>query len=229
MLWLRTNRRFGACTTTLRPCREDCVPSLFALLPGWGSSGIGSWGYPFPALIGGQWYNLGCGSCQNTCSCTWLEQVELPYPVSGIGQVKVDGVVLAPSAYRVDDWRWLVRIDGGRWPTCQDLTKADTEVGTWSVTASYGEAVPELGRFAVNELALEIARGCVGSTCKLSSATVSQLNRQGVTKEFMQGDVMKGQIGLYFSDLFINTYNPFRSHAAAIFDVDGPRARRVGT
>lgn len=120
ILWLRTKRRFGTCEISLRPCRRECGGELaLAWLYGsWLPTQGGTWGWPYPALVGGRWFNLGCGICADSCSCTILHQVELPYPVADILEVKVDGQVLVTGAYRVDDWRHLVRLDGGDWPTC---------------------------------------------------------------------------------------------------------------
>jgi len=229
VLWNRTHRRFGVCSYTLRPCRRTCWPEGIRFPGGW--TDVSGWGWPFPALIGGAWFNLGCGSCGDSCSCATLQEAVLPYPVAAVTEVKVDGVVLDPSAYRVDGWRVLVRTDGASWPLCNDLSQADTEVGTWSVTAQYGEQVPTLGSYAVGELALEIIKRCVNaSDCALPASSVRQVTRQGVTKVFFDELGLKsGKIGLYWSDLFLSTFNPGMNHVASIYNIDGPHARRVGT
>lgn len=231
VLWNRTRRRFGLCEVALRPCRRDCFTSWPWVAPLWNDAS--SWGWPFPALIGGLWFNLGCGSCSSgNCSCAVLHEVVLPSPVANVTEVKVDGVVLDPSAYRVDDYRLLVRTDGEAWPRCNNLNLADTETGTWSVTAEYGEVVPTLGQLAVGELAAEIAKSCVGAgDCALPKKTVRQVTRQGVTKVFFDAEssFSNNRVGLYYCDLFLSTYNPGGGHVATIFNIDGPRARRVGT
>lgn len=233
ILWEKTKKRFGLCEYTLRPCAEECAGTdalawLYgSWLPTWGMSG-GGFGWPYPALIGGTWWNLGCGSCSGACSCTEVHQIELPFPVAEVLDVKVDGVELDPSAYIVNDWKYLVRVDGERWPRCNDLNLPDTEEGTWSVTATYGEQVPIAGRFAVNELALEYARACVGQACNLSAGVVSKITRQGVTKDLLTA-AKNGDLGLLLSDRFVNTYNPTRSGVATIIALDSPRATRWGT
>lgn len=233
ILWGKSKRRFGSCTLTLHPCREECWPENFAnwmygsWLPTYGGS---SWGYPWPALMGGRWYNLGCGTCGDDCSCTTLQQVSLPYPVSGIGEVKIDGDIIAPSDYRVDDWRWLVLLNGLTVPACNDLNNPDGE-GSWSVTVSVGEAVPQLGLFAVNELGLQIALGCVGNAaCSLPTATMTKLSRQGLDQEFKKGDWLAGYTGLRNVNEFLSLHNPTRSGTASVYAIDGPsRGRIVGT
>lgn len=229
ILWNRTKRRFGLCEFTLRPCKRSCLPSGWG---GWrgGWTDVGA-GWPFPALIGGAWFNLGCGSCGDDCSCTTLQQVQLPYPVADVLQILIDGEILPASAYRVDSHRFLVRVDGGSWPSCNDLSSPDTEPGTWSVRATYGEQVPTLGSIAARDLAIEIAKACAGDVngCQLPGGMVQTITRQGVTKRFVDSASQYGTIGLRMPDLFIQTYNPTRSGMATIIDIDSPRPRRVGT
>lgn len=229
LLWTLTGRRFGTCQVTTRPCRQDCPGGVPLWMQQWVFPTTGtSWGWPFPALIGGVWFNLGCGFCGDTCSCARLEQFVLPYPVASVDEIKIDGAVLNPSAYRVDDHRYVVRTDGGDWPRCNDLNEPDTEEGTWSVTATYGTEVPPLGKLAVGELALEIAKHCAGDNgCKIS-VQVQQIQRQGVTKVFLDPNDFRrqGLTGLIWVDQFILAKNPNRINSrATIYNIDGQRAR----
>lgn len=229
VLWNRTKRRFGTCEMTFRPCREGRGPIPL----GW--TNVTGWTWPFPALIGGAWFNLACGSCSVGCSCSRVSQVRLPYPVAEVIQVRVDGAVLPSSAYRVDDHRFLVRVDGGSWPRTNDLSLDDDQPGTWSVTATYGEQVPSLGSRAAGQLAYEIYRSCPGSgsngQCALPASTVRQVTRQGVTAVFFDAETAfaNGKVGLYYPDLFISTYNPTNSGVASVYDLDGPRRRNAGS
>lgn len=232
-LWNRTKRQFGLCTVELRPCRKDCLPA-WPLIPtsGWSDLSGASWPWPQPALVGGNWINVTCGSCFSECSCSHVSEVRLPYPVNSIVSVKVDGQILPPSAYRVDNFNLLVRLDGEDWPRCNDLNLDDSQPDTWSVTARYGDDVPQLGKLAAGQLAVEIAKRCVGAGgCVLPTGTVQEVTRQGVKKVFFDSDqaFAKGMIGLYWTDMFIKTYNPSGTGVATIFDIDGPRPRRVGT
>lgn len=232
ILWMGTKQQFGLCPVTLRPCRKDCFPA-WPWIPssGWHDVSGLSWPFPAPALVGGQWFNIACGSCSSGCSCSRLSEVQLPYPVANVTEVKVDGVILPSTAYRVDNWRLLVRLDGGEWPRCNDLNLEDTEVGTWSVTAEYGTAVPRLGQMAAGQLATEIVKRCTNaSDCILPVGTVQRVTRQGVTKVFFDSDAFAGgKTGIYYADLFTSKYNPTNTGIATIFDIDGERSRRVGT
>jgi hypothetical protein len=230
MLWALSGRQFGLCTVTTRPCRRDCWESQHGPF-GWWELSPGTTSWPLPALIGGQWFNLVCGSCAGDCSCARLSQVELPAPVHDVIQVKVDGSPLATGAYRLDEDRILVRVDGGEWPRCNDLNLDDTHAGTWSVTARYGQSVPEGGAWAMGELSCQFITALHGGDCRLP-ANVVQMVRQGAT---IQMDsfielMKKGLTGLYFVDSFILTWNPGRlRRRARTYSVDQPRARRVGT
>lgn len=228
VVWALSGRQFGLCQVTLRPCRRDCFQAP------WGANWTefpGSPGFVQPALIGGQWFNLTCGTCTTGCSCSAVSEVVLPAPVHRIVQVKVDGSPLVTGAYRVDDNRLLVRLDGGEWPRCNDLSENDTEVGTWSVTAEYGQPVPEGGAWAVGELACEFIRAIGGEDCRLP-ANVTQLVRQGITMTMPSVTELFNakQTGLYTVDLFIATWNPHKlSRRAGVYSVDGALSRRAGT
>jgi len=160
-----------------------------------------------------------------------VSEVWFPSPVYQITQVKIDGVVLNPSTYRLDDFRKLVRL-GAAWPICNDLNFADTEVNTWSVTLTIGQPLPPLGQVALGELAVELAKGMLcDSSCKLPRA-VQSLNRQGVNMVFVDPlqYLSNGLLGLTLTDYFIQTVNPSKLHSqSAVYDVDNMGHRIVGT
>lgn len=230
VLWNRTKRVFGLCPATFRPCHDECGTRwpIYMLRP-WQDAT--NWSWPFPALVGGQWINIACGSCDNGCSCGHPPStLQLPFPLHDVIEVKIDGEVLDPSAYVVYNRRDLVRTDGGRWPRCNDLGSPDTEPGTWSVTANYGTPVPELGKQAVGQLASQLYKACTGGAgCLVPMNTIRQITRQGVQKVFFDANAAftNGLTGLYFPDLFITTYNPTRTGVASIYRIDGPRRQQV--
>lgn len=221
-----TGRQFGGCQTTIRPCRRNCLGTNWPNVLGWWE--WGSW--PRPLFYNGVWYNITCGTCVGGCACTFLSEVRLPAVVQSIDEVKVDGVVLDPSLYRLDDFRTLVRLGGSTWPICNELNYADTEVGTWSITATYGLQVPTLGQLAVGELMCELVNLLTGNAkCSLPTP-VQTLVRQGITMNFLDPNTVfdHGRVGLYLSDLFIQTYNPRSLPAAAqVFDVDAINNFRI--
>lgn len=228
VLWALSGRRFGVCEVTLRPCRRDCQGGAFYddFGPPWAASY-----WPQPALIGGLWFNLGCGGCAGDCSCTAVSEVLLPAPVYQVTEVLIDGTPLVTGAYRLDNNRILVRTDGDEWPACNDLNLDDDQPGTWSITAQYGEPIPDSARLAMGELACEIIRAATGGDCRLPIG-VQQLIRQGVTISFPDvGELFeRGRTGLYLTDLFIATWNPsYLRTRSRVYRVDRPEVRRAGT
>ena len=227
-LWALTGMRFGLCEITLRPCREDCGDGRF--YDDFGPPWVARY-WPQPALIGGLWFNLTCGSCTSGCSCSRVSEVRLPAPVYDVTEVLVDGVVLPSSAYRLDNNRILVRTDGEEWPRCNDLSREDNEAGTWSVRARYGEPIPDGASIAMGQLACEIAKAAAGGDCKLP-AGLQQLVRQGVTISYPDvGELFRqGRTGLYLVDMFVATWNPAGlRQRSRVYRVDAPTVRRPGT
>ncbi|MDK1473608.1 hypothetical protein QNO07_09270 [Streptomyces sp. 549] len=230
VLWALTGMRFGTCEVTLRPCARDCFDGRF--FDDFGPPWTGGRSYPQPALIGGLWFNLTCGGCTSGCSCTDVSEVRLPAPVNRIVEVLIDGTPMATGSYRLDNNRLLVRTDGGQWPRCNDLSLDDTEPGTWSVTAVYGEELPEGAALAMGQLACAIVEAAGnGGECPLP-AGVQQLARQGVTIQYPDvGELFRdGRTGLYLVDMFIAAWNPGRlRNRSRVYRVDQPTVRRAGT
>lgn len=225
VLWGLTGRQYGQCTITWRPCRQDCSPEWEwpGRLPGYG---MGMLDY-----IQDSWFLMSCGRCPgNDCSCTYVPQIELPAPVDTIVSVKLDGTPMATGSYRLDENKYLVRTDGSDWPRCNNLTKDDTQAGTWSVTALAGQPVPTGGQLAAGELGCEILKAMRGEDCRLP-AGVTQLVRQGVTISVPDfGDIlMHGRTGLYLCDMFIMSENPHHlQQRGRAYSVDRLRTRRQG-
>jgi len=204
--WALTGRQFSTCDVTIRPCRRACIDAYYPTLgigPTWGG-----WQGPWPVLAGGAWFNLAC-QCGSTCSCRDLCEIDLPYPVCEVTEVTIDGAMLDPTIYRVDGYRRLVRQDGLCWPRCQDMAAPDTEVGTWSVSLTYGKAPPQIALDGAAELACELVKARIGAACRLPQRMTS-LTRQGVTMSFIdpQSFFKEGRTGLYLLDLAIMTLNP---------------------
>jgi hypothetical protein len=225
LLWGLTGMRFGLCDVTLRPCRRDCYGAFpEGVVPFSGQ-------YPRPALIGGQWFNLGCGGCPGTCSCSSVSEFVLPSPVHRIVEIKIDGTPMPTGSYRLDNNRIVIRTDGGLWPLCNDLGSDDTEPGTWSVTATFGEVIPEGAALAMGALVCEIIRAGQGADCNLPPG-LTQLIRQGVTIQYPDiGELLRqGRTGIWLVDAFVNTWNPSNLRARSrVYNVDRPTVRRPDT
>lgn len=227
ILWRLSGMQFGPCAVTLRPCRRTCYDTW-----PWGWSqfnDLASTPSPWPDWR--YWFPLSCGACTSGCSCSSVSEVVLPSPVHSIVTVMMDGTPMATGSYRVDNNRLLVRLDGQQWPYCNDLSKDDTEPGTWSVTARYGQDIPVGARLAMGELACEIVRAGTGQDCRLPPGVI-QLARQGVTIQYPDvGQLLKdGRTGLYLVDLFLASENPDGlKQRGRFYSVDSPTVRRTDT
>lgn len=214
-LWNWTGRQFGLCEVSIRPCRADCVPQ---------STFVGaSW---LPVLIGGQWQNVVCGTCGHRCDCAdGSTSIRLPGPIATVEEVLVDGAVLPPQSYRVDNKVLLVRLDGQAWPRCQDLTLAASESGTWQVTYTYGTPVPEGGKIAAGLLATEFAKAlCNDNTCRLPQR-VQSVTRQGVTMAVLDSfeDLSQGRTGIWLVDSWVASVSSAPLGRSQVFSPDVPR------
>lgn len=144
-LWEATGRIYGTCTVTVMPCND--------------------WG-------------VLCGLCYNayrSCGCVTVPEVKLAGPVASVSAVVVEGETLDPLDYRVDDWQWLVRLDGGYWPTNTDYLDPDA----FSVTYEMGIA-PPAGAGIVTGMLMCSRSTCNNSGCRVPNNT-TQVTRQGVT------------------------------------------------
>lgn len=225
-LWNWTGKAYGLCEVEVRPCRRDCHATDWTTYRGWAGRPdplLPSHGdaWPFaPALIGGAWRNMTCLGCGELCSCSHVESISLPGPVDSIVDVVIDGETLDPSAYRVDDRQTLVRLDGGSWPTCQDLGAPLGDEGTWAVRYRWGVPVPSGGQLAAGTLACEMAKAaCRDKSCGLPERITNQVTREGITVTILDAfeGLEAGRTGLWLVDSWVASLRqpPARSRVYA--------------
>lgn len=211
-LYFSSGKQFaGSCDRVVRPCKTDTCGCGYQVL---------SRGH----LVG---WNGDCWSGYD-CGCRPLSRVKLAGYATEIVEVKIDGVVINPSEYRIDEHKWLTRMNGARWPRCQTLDLDDTEVGTFSVDYIYGKTPPESGRLAALALACEVYKSCSGSDdCNLPLG-VTRVTRQGITIErtFLSQDANGiWRSGIAAVDIFLNTLNPAGIPRRGVFWSPSSRAR----
>jgi hypothetical protein len=227
-LRMLTGYRVGGCPVTVRPCNRSCVPSSWLTAPSPSIMFAGAYGgsFGFSPYVGpnGLWMNA-CGCRNDGCSCVKVEEVILPGTVGRVDEVLLDGEVLDPSAYRVDDFRKLVRTDGGSWPVCQDMN-ADGGEGTFFVTYLDGNPVDGVGAYVGGLLAAEYAKACQGADCALPS-NVRNVTRQGITQELDPEMFQNGLTGERAVDAYIRMWNPQDTLPSGIYSPDAPRGRRT--
>lgn len=183
-----------------------------------------------------------CGG-RDGCGCGGLSEFRLPgYPVTSIDQVKVDGALVDPAEYRLDNRRVLVglrRADGTLrvWPSCQRLDLDDTEERTWSVAYTFGDDPPRGGVRSASILGCEVAKACDPAAfgkaeCRLPKR-VTTITRQGVSLAILDPLTVfseQGLTGLPEVDLWISSVRHGDGRRrATVRDPATPRAvRRTG-
>ncbi len=155
-----------------RTVRPPCVCTCgYQILSRGHIVGPWDWGY----------WNWGlCDFCLVTCSPSRVKLAG--YPVREITEILIDGAPLAATEYTLYQRRYVTRLNDARWPIRQDLTLADTEEHTWSITYTYGADPPAIGISAAAQLACELYKECNGEACALPKG-VTRVSRQGITIE----------------------------------------------
>jgi hypothetical protein len=159
---------------------------------------------------------LACG-CWNPRAprfgCSTVPTVKLPgSPVVAVTSVRVDGVELDASAYRVDNRRELVRIDGEGWPCCQDM-RADpaTDDHTMLVEYTWGAEPPLGGVQAAATYGCQLALACdpeavSSGRCRLPKR-ITTVTRAGTTIAVLDPMtlVKDGLVGLNEVDTWVQS------------------------
>lgn len=208
-----TGRRFSQCAVNYRPCGPTCAQTFGYLTWPVGSPQSAGGGMPWmtPYINAGVWRNC---TCEGGCSCRARCEVPFPSAVAQVVEVRVDGVVVEPGAYRIDHLRgvpMLVRTDGECWPDCQDMDVDVDDIGSFVIVYQPGELLPLAGQIAAGELACEFAKSCAGQDCSLPSQLAS-LSRNGIEVQVMDPNTLLegGLTGLANVDLWIRAVNPAR-------------------
>lgn len=142
-----------------------------------------------------------------------MSEIVLPGLVAEVVQVRIDGVSLPMSAYRVDNGNRLVRTDGMSWPSCQHMSRdaasddpvvAQGTMGVWYVP---GIKPSTAGLWAAGVLTCEFTKACSGGKCRLPSS-VTSIARQGISMEIATGMFADGMTGIREVDAYLTSINP---------------------
>lgn len=214
-LYAFSGRQFpGLCTDVVRPCGGhagyDAPPATIA--------GFARTGYQ------GAW--LGC-----RCGCEGYSRVRLgAEPVVSITEVLVDGEVVDPGLYQVDERRYLAAVPDvstnvfTAWPCSQDIDLPSTEPGTFEVTYVFGRPIPAGAKAAAVALATQILKAG-DNDCQLPANT-AQLIRQQTNITLMDPQVLfdKGSVGIRAVDRWIASVNPHHTNEPGrVLSPDQPR------
>lgn len=217
LLYMFSGQQFpGECERLARPCgsAQSCGWASGVYLP---SSSAQGWEVAWRPWLGGMaWLN----DEGPVCGCSPLDAVELSgYPVRRVVEVQIDGAVVDPDTYRLEDRRFLVRTtpsaDGDRlrWPGCQRRELPPGEPGTWTVQYRAGIGPPKSGELAAAELACEIYKATQNDDECALPQQVTQVNRLGISYQvqaFGRWGRQNGQwnTGLPLVDAFLQAFNP---------------------
>lgn len=200
VLWNLTGRRWsGICSDTVRPnaqWRRVAGPRMW-----WAGRGSGP----------GMWGWCSCHRGRET-GCSTVPEIRLPnspvVPDSVV--VRIDGDLMPPESYRVDDGRFLVRLDGDGWPCCQDMrANPETDDHTFQIVYSFDRRPPIGGVRACAMYGCQLfsaANPELGGPCVLPTNVV-QVVRQGVTTRFVDpSSLAKDALtGLPFADAWVRS------------------------
>lgn len=204
-----TGGRVGNCPITVVPARQK------------GCCWIPVDGY---SLGGFRPYIDGTGAWRN-CGTTGDDPnvIRLPSPATRLTSVVIGGV-----AQPLADWH-LAANGTLRW-TGTGPNPAPPEPQTsadFNVTYLNAYPVDSNAAYAVGVLALEFAKACAGTKCRLPSG-VTNIVRQGVSYEVQSGAFPNGFTGIREVDTFIGLWNPGAlKRGATVWSPDLPTTRRA--
>lgn len=156
-----------------------------------------------------EWTNRRFGPCEVTLTSTSPQccdlmaqfrcrpnEILLPGPIADVLMVTINDEDIDPSSFQVEDYAYLVRIDGG------------TFGGSWMVTYAKGEPIPPGGSLIAGTLACEYAKAiCGDDTCRLPKR-VSSIAREGITMAMLDNftNLKEGFTGIWEIDDWVMTH-----------------------
>lgn len=150
-----------------------------------------------------------------------VDTLDLPGPVGAVTEVQIDGVILAPEEYRIENGRYLIRLDGSSWP----VDSGDR----FTVTYFNSHPVDDMGAYAAGVMAAEWLKLLTNSKggCRLPRS-VTNIQRQGLTMELARGMFPDGVTGMPEVDAYIMLLNPFALKVMPrVYSLDLPEHRQV--
>ena len=191
-LRMLTLYRVGGMPITVMPCTNTCAR------PFTGGQFGNSYVPFYPILLeSGAYANCFCNA---GCSCESVSTVLLTEPVGRIAVVRINGEVVDPSVYHVDDGNKLVRHDGEAWPSCAGPNFTVTYLNAFEVDP-YGEFVG--GILAAEYLKLFTTP----KECRLPR-TVTDVTRGGMTFTVTAAMFPEGMTGINEVDSYLVRWNP---------------------
>lgn len=132
-----------------------------------------------------------------------IDSIPLAGPATMIEEITIDGLALDPSEYGLLDGNKLFRRTG-EWPTSNDITLDDSQVGTFTVSFWFGRAVEAITRRACVELVCQMVKGDMAGLNRLRG--IVSANVQGVSVQLDDDEVTS--LGLPEVNRFMDRYAP---------------------
>lgn len=208
-----TLHRVGGAPVTLMPASRDCIPGHYVWFKTLEDL------YPVGRFYPGTFYPTE-QELKEALTVRSVQAVVLPGPVGAVTEVRIDREVLDPAAYRVEDGRHLVRLDGKSWPAS----------GGDNFTVTYLNSYPvnDMGKHAAGVMAAEWLKLISGDKkCRLPS-TATSVSRQGITLEVATGMFPGNVTGVPEIDAYLMLFNPHSLRVAPrVYSPDLPQDRQV--
>ncbi len=225
ILFQLTGRRWpGRCSDVIRPQAQWSA-----------SSGPPRW-WPAIGSRSSIWGWCSCNRSRET-GCSRIPEIKLPgHPVDAASiVVTIDGEEFGPDTiWRLDDGRYLVRVDGEGWPCCQDLRADISEERTWQVAYSWGNGPDAGGIRAAALLGTQLFGDFFpdsAEACKLPKRAV-RVTRAGTTVDLTSPKDMveQGITGIPAVDLWVASKRLGQARRRATVLIPGKHrtARRTG-
>jgi hypothetical protein len=201
--WALSGRFYGTRATVYRPAQLLLCQSAWP---------------PFLASIYGPWP----GAEWNLSDPTRQQVLELPRPAVSVTSVEIDGTAADPELYRLEG-NFLVRQDGGQWPSRQNMIVPLGNLDTWAVSYVRGVPVPASGQYAAGVLACELGKQIAGGKCRIAF-NATTVTRAGVT---INRDILNAArtTGVQEVDQWVASVNPQGlAREPSVWSPDVPRA-----
>jgi hypothetical protein len=147
------------------------------------------------------------------------------YPLLEVSEIRLDGVVLDASAYRVENSKFIRRIDGQYWPyinsfAIPQMAGHEQEI---QVDITVGRDVPIELKMACADLACELKKACNSDESCTLPPHVRSIARRGV--DIQIDDITSlfkdGLFGIPTIDMAIRTHGNC-ARGGSVFDATKP-------
>lgn len=165
----------------------------------------------------------------NSLRKKWFRPNEIDigyWPVTEIISVTFNEVEQDLDNFRINDYRYLERLDEKKWPTQYGEDYQDVVV-----TFNYGIKPPPLGVEAAKAIAAEVMKACLNKECSLPDRA-THISRRGVSITISDYEALAQDfIGIFLVDLFLQAVNPTKARIQSFVTRPGHAAktRRLGT